>query len=80
MENERDDSTTPEELNPEEGSAPEVDLNRLFPNRGEDLNSLFPEGRLRELLAGVKKTRKANDRFLDRLGERLGAPHTGREG
>jgi hypothetical protein len=47
-----------------ETEADAVDLNRVFREAEQDLNSMFPDGEMRKFLRRVKKNRSSNERFL----------------
>lgn len=47
----------------------EVDLNILFPGEGNDLNQLFPEAEMKELLKKVSKNKKDLHLMVDRFTE-----------
>ncbi len=47
----------------------EVDLNTLFPGEGNDLNQLFPEAEMKELLKKVSKNKKDLHLMVDRFTE-----------
>lgn len=42
-------------------------LSQLFPDAKQDLDTLFPDPQMKELLKDVHRTRKGNQRFLKRL-------------
>jgi hypothetical protein len=54
---------------PSEALPPEepILLNKLFPNAKHDLDSLFPDTRIKHLLRDLYRTRQRNQRFLKRL-------------
>ena len=47
-----------------ESAVDPVDLNRLFNEEDQDLNSMFPDGEMRKFLKLVDKNRRSNRRFL----------------
>ncbi len=47
-----------------ESAVDPVDLNRLFNEEDQDLNSMFPDGEMRKFLKQVDKNRRSNQRFL----------------
>jgi hypothetical protein len=54
---------------PEQAPPPEepIVLSRLFPEAKHDLDALFPDPQLKQLLKEVHRTRQGNQRFLKRL-------------
>ena len=42
-------------------------LSKLFPDAKHDLDNLFPDPQMKELLKEVHRTRQGNQRFLKRL-------------
>ncbi len=57
-------------LSPAETTAPQQEpivLSRLFPDAKQDLDSLFPDPQMKELLKEIHRTRQGNQRFLKRL-------------
>jgi hypothetical protein len=42
-------------------------LSKLFPDAKQDLDTLFPDPQMKELLKEVHRTRQGNQRFLKRL-------------
>ncbi len=42
-------------------------LSKLFPDAKTDLDALFPDPQMKELLREVQKTRQGNQRFIKRL-------------
>ncbi len=42
-------------------------LSKLFPDSQQDLDTLFPDPQMKELLKEVHRTRQGNQRFLKRL-------------
>ena len=47
-----------------ETEAEEVDLNRVFREAESDLNSMFPDNKIKKFLRQVKNNRSSNERFL----------------
>lgn len=47
----------------------EVDLNALFPDEGNNLNQLFPEAEMKDLLKKVSKNKKDLHLMVDRFTE-----------
>ena len=54
-------------VNPEEEKKREVDLNALFPEKGYDLNRLFPDEETKKLLYELKRNKRDIERFIKRL-------------
>ena len=56
-------------LSPEQAPPPEepIVLSKLFPEAKQDLDALFPDPQLKQLLKEVHRTRQGNQRFLKRL-------------
>ena len=55
---------------PAETAAPQPEpivLSKLFPEAKNDLDSLFPDPQMKELLKEVHKNRQGNQRFIKRL-------------
>jgi hypothetical protein len=55
---------------PAEGAVPQQEpivLSKLFPDAKQDLDTLFPDPQMKELLKEVHRTRQGNQRFLKRL-------------
>jgi len=55
---------------PAEAAVPQQEpivLSKLFPDTQQDLDSLFPDPQMKELLKEVHRTRQGNQRFLKRL-------------
>ena len=54
---------------PEQAPPPEepIVLSKLFPEAKHDLDVLFPDPQLKQLLKEVHRTRQGNQRFLKRL-------------
>ncbi len=48
--------------------APEpIVLSKIFPDAKQDLDALFPDPQMKELLREVHRTRQSNQRFLKRM-------------
>jgi hypothetical protein len=61
---------TPEQPVPAEAAAPQQEtivLSKLFPEAKNDLDALFPDPQMKELLKEVHKNRQGNQRFIKRL-------------
>jgi hypothetical protein len=61
---------SPEPITPAEAAVPQQEpivLSKLFPDAKQDLDALFPDAQMKELLKEVQKTRQGNQRFLKRL-------------
>jgi hypothetical protein len=62
-------------LAPETSSLPQaiipqqepIILSKLFPDAKQDLDTLFPDTQMKELLKEIHRTRQGNQRFLKRL-------------
>ena len=55
---------------PVEAAVPQQEpivLSKLFPDAKQDLDTLFPDPQMKELLKDVHRTRQGNQRFLKRL-------------
>ncbi len=54
---------------PEQSPPPEqpIILSKLFPDAKHDLDNLFPDPQMKQLLKEVHRTRQGNQRFLKRL-------------
>ena len=55
---------------PAETAAPQPEpivLSKLFPEAKKDLDALFPDPQMKELLKEVHKNRQGNQRFIKRL-------------
>ena len=63
---EEKEGQTPEVL-AEEEKKKEVDLNTVFPGKGYDLNHLFPDEGIRELLYELKRNKRDIERFIKSL-------------
>ncbi len=57
----------PQTVDPEEEKKREIDLNALFPEKGYDLNRLFPDGETRKLLHELRRNKRDIDRFIRSL-------------
>ena len=60
----------PETSPPPEAAIPQQEpivLSKLFPDAKQDLDSLFPDPQMKELLKEIQRTRQGNQRFLKRL-------------
>ena len=57
----------PQKINPEEEKKREIDLNVLFPEKGVDLNRLFPDGETKKLLYELRRNKRDIDRFIRSL-------------
>ena len=60
----------PEPPPPAEAAVPQQEpivLSRLFPDAKQDLDNLFPDPQMKELLKEIQRTRQGNQRFLKRL-------------
>ena len=59
-----------EPLPPAEAAVPQQEpivLSKLFPDAKQDLDNLFPDPQMKELLKEIQRTRQGNQRFLKRL-------------
>ena len=54
-------------IDPEEKKKREIDLNILFPEKGYDLNRLFPDGETKKLLYELRRNKRDIDRFIRSL-------------
>jgi len=54
-------------LDPEEEKKREINLNVLFPEKGYDLNRLFPDEGTKKLLYELRRNRRDIDRFIKSL-------------
>ena len=65
------ETTPPQEPAPSSEAAPPAEepivLSKLYPDAKLDLDSLFPDPQMKELLKEVQRTRQGNQRFLKRL-------------
>ncbi len=57
----------PQTIDPEEEKRREIDLNVLFPEKGFDLNRLFPDGETKKLLYELRRNKRDIDRFIRSL-------------
>ena len=60
----------PEASPPPQAAIPQQEpivLSKLFPDAKHDLDTLFPDAQMKELLKEVQRTRQGNQRFLKRL-------------
>jgi hypothetical protein len=57
----------PQTIGPEEEKRREIDLNALFPEKGYDLNRLFPDGETKKLLYELRRNKRDIDRFVRSL-------------
>jgi len=57
----------PQTIHLEEEKKREIDLNALFPEKGYDLNRLFPDGETRKLLHELRRNKRDIDRFIRSL-------------
>jgi len=51
---------------PQPAEAP-IDLKRIFPDAQQDLDALFPDPKIKELLKEVVENRKRNERFVKKI-------------
>ena len=56
-----------QKIDPEEEKKREIDLNVLFPEKGYDLNRLFPDGETKKLLYELRRNKRDIDRFIRSL-------------
>jgi hypothetical protein len=61
---EEKDEQQPRSIDPEEEKKREIDLNALFPEKGYDLNRLFPDGETRKLLYELRRNKRDISRFI----------------
>ena len=54
-------------IDPEAEKKREIDLNVLFPEKGYDLNRLFPDGETKKLLNELRRNKRDIDRFIKSL-------------
>lgn len=54
----------PDKLDEEEERRREIDLNVLYPEKGYDLNRLFPDEGTKKLLYELRRNKRDIDRFL----------------
>jgi len=64
MEEKNEQSPKPDQ---EEEKKREIDLNALFPQKGYDLNRLFPDEVTKKLLYELRRNRRDIDRFIKSL-------------
>jgi len=57
----------PQKLDPEGEKKREIDLNVLFPEKGYDLNRLFPDEETKKLLYELRRNKRDIDRFIRSL-------------
>jgi hypothetical protein len=57
----------PQKVDPEEEKKREIDLNVLFPEKGYDLNRLFPDEETKKLLYELRRNKRDIDRFIRSL-------------
>ncbi len=57
----------PQGIEPEAEKKREIDLNVLFPEKGVDLNRLFPDGETKKLLYELRRNKRDIDRFIRSL-------------
>ncbi len=57
----------PQNIDPVEEKKREIDLNVLFPEKGYDLNRLFPDGETKKLLYELRRNKRDIDRFIRSL-------------
>ena len=60
----QDNAPAPEQAAPAEEP---IVLSKIYPDAKLDLDSLFPDPQMKELLKEVHRTRQGNQRFLKRL-------------
>jgi hypothetical protein len=61
---------SPDQPGPASAAAPQQEpivLGKLFPDAKNDLDALFPDPQMKELLKEVQKNRQGNQRFIKRL-------------
>ena len=56
-----------DQIDQEEDKKREIDLNTLFPEKGYDLNRLFPDDRTKKLLYELRRNKRDIDRFIKSL-------------
>ncbi|MGA2518492.1 MAG: hypothetical protein ABSG44_18330 [Thermodesulfobacteriota bacterium] len=54
-------------IDPEAEKKREIDLNVLFPEKGYDLNRLFPDEETKKLLYELRRNKRDIDRFIRSL-------------
>jgi hypothetical protein len=57
----------PQGIDPEAEKKREIDLNVLFPEKGYDLNRLFPDEETKKLLYELRRNKRDIDRFIRSL-------------
>jgi hypothetical protein len=57
----------PQGIEPEAEKKREIDLNVLFPEKGYDLNRLFPDEETKKLLYELRRNKRDIDRFIRSL-------------
>ena len=57
----------PQEIQQDEEKGREIDLNALFPEKGCDLNRLFPDEATKKLLYELRRNKRDIDRFIKSL-------------
>jgi hypothetical protein len=57
----------PHGIDPQEEKKREIDLNVLFPEKGYDLNHLFPDEETKRLLYELRRNKRDIDRFIRSL-------------
>jgi hypothetical protein len=57
----------PQVIEPEAEKKREIDLNVLFPEKGYDLNRLFPDEETKKLLYELRRNKRDIDRFIRSL-------------
>ena len=65
-----EDTPKPEEAQSPAPSQPKEEpivLSKLFPDAQQDLDALFPDAGMKQLLKEVVRTRQKNERFLKKL-------------
>ena len=53
-----------DQIDQEEEKKREIDLNILFPEKGYDLNRLFPDEETKKLLYELRRNKRDIDRFI----------------
>jgi hypothetical protein len=56
-----------QKIGQEEEKRREIDLNTLFPEKGYDLNRLFPDERTKRLIYELRRNKRDIDRFIKSL-------------
>jgi len=62
-----DKDEQPQEIQQDEEKGREIDLNALFPEKGYDLNRLFPDEATKKLLYELRRNKRDIDRFIKSL-------------